>query len=221
MKSDGRIELDFSHITDEEMLKKSELFYLFMNKRRSVRNFSDKKLPEGIIDKLILTAGTAPSGANMQPWHFAIVQSPETKKKIRIAAEKEEKEFYTGKAPEEWLNALSVLGTDWRKPFLEKAPALIVIFEKKYSVDEKGNKIKHYYTKESVGIACGMMISAVHNAGLVSLTHTPSPMNFLNGILGRPENEKPYLILVIGYPGKDVMVPDIKRKQLGEISSFH
>jgi len=165
-------------------------------------------------------AGTAPSGANMQPWHFVVVTDSKIKKEIREGAEKEEREFYGGKAPEDWLDALEPFGTDAYKPFLEKAPVLIAIFEKKYDLDENGKKIKHYYTKESVGLAAGFLITAIHLSGLVSLTHTPSPMNFLNKILNRPSYEKPFLILVVGHPADDAVVPNISKKTLEKISTF-
>jgi iodotyrosine deiodinase len=165
-------------------------------------------------------AGTAPSGANLQPWHFVVVSKPEIKKKIRIAAEEEEKEFYTNRAPKEWLEALTPLGTDESKPFLETAPYLIAIFYKSYDILPDGKQIKQYYSIESTGIATGFLITAIHNAGLFSLTHTPSPMNFLNEILGRPKNERPFLLLVVGYPAEDAKVPDIKKKSLQEIASF-
>ena len=203
-----------------EMLSRSKIFFEEMNKRRTVRTFSDKSFPREIIDNCILTASSAPSGANMQPWHFVIVSDPKIKKEIRDGAEKEEREFYSGKAPAEWLKALEPLGTDSDKPFLERAPYIIVIFEKKFDEDGDGNKIKHYYTKESVGIATGILITAIQNAGLASLTHTPRPMNFLNNILKRPENEKPFLILVVGYPEQNSTVPDINRKSLDKVASF-
>jgi len=206
--------------TEDEMLRQSSEFYAVMNSRRSVREFSSRPIPREIIEICIRTASTAPSGANKQPWHFVVVSNPEVKKQIRAAAEKEEYEFYHQKAPQEWLNDLAPLGTDEHKPFLEEAPYLIVIFEKKYGVTEDGKKEKYYYTSESVGIATGLLITAFHRIGLATLTHTPSPMKFLNKILNRPENEKPFLILVVGYPGKDAEVPDIKRKTLSEIAEF-
>jgi len=173
-----------------------------------------------VIENCIRTAGTAPSGANLQPWHFVVVSDSKIKKRIRFAAEKEEKEFYTNRAPKEWLDALAPLGTNEQKPFLEKAPHLIAIFAKSYDILPDGRKVKQYYSQESTGIACGILITAIHNAGLVSLTHTPSPMNFLNEILGRPNNERPFLLLVVGYPAKDAKVPDIQKKILEEIASF-
>ncbi len=211
---------DFEEYSPEEMIKRSESFYNQMKQRRTVRDFSDKPVSKEVIENCIRAAGTAPSGANLQPWHFVVVSDPKIKKQIRIAAEEEEKEFYTNRAPQEWLDALVPLGTDEQKPFLEKAPHLIAIFAKSYDVLPDGRKIKQYYSQESVGIACGILITAIHNTGLVSLTHTPSPMNFLNEILGRPNNERPFLLLVVGYPAKDAKVPDIKKKKLNEIANF-
>lgn len=203
-----------------EMLRRSKAFYKNLKRRRTVRDFSSKAVPIEVIENCIKAAGTAPSGANLQPWHFAVVSEPEIKKKIRIAAEEEEKEFYTNRAPKEWLDAVAHLGTNEHKPFLDTAPYLIAIFSKSYEFLPDGGKVKNYYAQESTGIACGMLITAIHNAGLVSLTHTPSPMNFLNAILGRPKNERPFLLLVVGYPSKDAKVPDIKKKKLEEIVSF-
>jgi len=211
---------DFKEYSPEEMIKRSESFYNQVKRRRTVRDFSDKPVSKEVIENCIRAAGTAPSGANLQPWHFVVVSDPKIKKQIRIAAEEEEKEFYKNRAPKEWLDALAPLGTDEHKPFLEKAPHLIVIFSKSYDVLSDGTKVKQYYSQESTGIACGILITAIHNAGLVSLTHTPSPMNFLNKILERPNNERPFLLLVVGYPANDAKVPDIKKKKLEEIVTF-
>ena len=211
---------DFIEHSPEEMIKRSESFYNQVKQRRTVRDFSDKPVSKVVIENCICTAGTAPSGANLQPWHFVVVSDPKIKKRIRFAAEKEEKEFYTNRAPKEWLDALAPLGTNEQKLFLEKAPHLIAIFAKSYDILPDGRKVKQYYSQESTGIACGILITAIHNAGLVSLTHTPSPMNFLNEILGRPNNERPFLLLVVGYPAKDAKVPDIQKKNLEEIASF-
>lgn len=211
---------DFKENSPEEMIKRSKEFYDLIKQRRTVREFSNKPIPKEIINNCIRAAGTAPSGANLQPWHFVVVSDTKIKKQIRTAAEEEEKEFYTKRAPKEWLDALAALGTDENKPFLEKAPNLIAIFSKSYDLLPDGRKVKQYYSQESVGIACGILITAIHNAGLVSLTHTPSPMNFLNKILGRPNNERPFLLLVVGYPAKDAKVPDIQKKQLSEIVTF-
>lgn len=211
---------DYVEYPVEEMKERSAEFLKMMKRRRSVRDFSDREVPREIIDECMLAAGTAPNGANMQPWHFVVIHDPEVKKKIREGAEKEEFEFYHNRAPDEWLEALRPFGTDEKKPFLEKAPYLIAIFSKSYGLDKKGEKEKYYYVKESVGIATGILITALHNAGLVTLTHTPSPMGFLNEILDRPKNEKPFLLLVTGYPKKGVKVPDISKKGLDEIATF-
>ena len=211
---------DYEHLSEEEMIKLSEEFYNKIKRRRTVREFSDKPIPKQVIENCIRAAGTAPSGANLQPWHFVIISDKKIKKQIRLAAEQEEKEFYTKRAPKEWLEALKPLGTDEHKPFLEKAPYLIAIFAKSYDLLPDGRKVKVYYSQESVGIATGILITAIHNAGLVSLTHTPSPMNFLNNILERPNNERPFLLLVVGYPAENAKVPDIKKKQLNEIVSY-
>ena len=204
----------------DEMLQRAAEFYAKMSRRRTVRDFSDRPVPEAVIADCIRVAGSAPSGAHAQPWHFVAISDPAVKSKIREAAEAEERAFYETRAPREWLDALAPLGTDAEKPFLETAPYLIAIFARRFGYDELGRRVKHYYVQESVGIATGMLIAAVHHAGLVSLTHTPSPMNFLNQILGRPENERPFLLLVVGYPNEDTQVPVLRRKSLGEISDF-
>jgi iodotyrosine deiodinase len=206
--------------SDLEMLQRSKEFYEIMKQRRTIREFSDEPVAREVIENCIAVAGTAPNGANMQPWYFVVVSDKDIKKRIREAAEEEEKIFYSQRAPKEWLDALAPLGTDEHKPFLETAPYLIVIFLKKYEVLPNGVQVKNYYTAESVGIAAGLLVTAIHNAGLVSLTHTPSPMNFLNHILNRPGNEKPFLILVVGHPAKDAKVPDISKKPLKEILEF-
>jgi len=221
MKTKKLIPLNNYHeLQVDEMLKRSQEFYEDIKRRRSVRDFSDKPVPKEIIENCIKAAGTAPSGANLQPWHFVVISNPEIKNKIRIAAEEEEKEFYSKRAPKEWLEVLEPLGTDENKPFIQTAPYLIAIFYKSYEVLPDGRQVKQYYTMESTGIATGILITAIHNAGLVSLTHTPSPMNFLNEILDRPKNERPFLLLVVGYPAKEAKVPDIKKKSLQEIASF-
>jgi iodotyrosine deiodinase len=202
------------------MKKRSHEFYIEMSRRRSVRNFSEQAVPREVIENCIRTAASAPSGANLQPWQFVVVSDPEVKRRIRIAAEKEERAFYQKRVTEEWLKELQPLGTDAQKPFLESAPYLIVIFSQRYRLSQEGKKIKNYYVQESVAIATGMLITAIHHAGLVALTHTPSPMGFLNEILKRPVNEKPLMILIVGYPAKDARVPDIKRKTLQEIATF-
>jgi len=198
---------------EDQMIERSKDFYQLLDKRRSVREYSDKKIPKEVIDNIIKTASTAPSGAHKQPWTFCVVSDPEIKKQIRIAAEKEEKESYDNRMPDSWLEDLEPLGTDWRKPFLETAPYLIIVFKRAYELID-GKKRNNYYVNESVGLASGMLISAIHNAGLVTLTHTPSPMNFLQKILERPENERPFLLLPVGYPASDVEVPDLNRKGL-------
>ena len=199
------------------MQLRSQIFFENLSTRRTIRDFSDKPVDREVIENCIKTAGTAPSGANMQPWHFVLISNPKIKKQIRVAAENEEKEFYETRAPKEWLEALAPLGTDNNKPYLETAPYLIAIFMQRYGKLPDGREVKHYYGLESVGIATGMLITAIHDAGLASLTHTPSPMGFLNQILKRPKNERPFLLLVVGHPAKDAKVPDIKRKDINEI----
>ena len=218
--SDGFITLDFNSLEEADMQAAAASFYTEMSSRRSVRDFSAKPIPKGVIENALLAAGTAPSGANMQPWHFVVIRDPQTKHAIRQAAEAEERELYDHRASEEWLDALAPLGTDANKPFLETAPVLIAIFLQKFSVDAEGNKRKHYYTAESVGIATGLLIAALHKSGLATLTHTPSPMKFLNQILKRPPQERAMILLVCGYPAEGVKVPDIARKTLNEIATF-
>ena len=204
----------------EEMKQRAASFRREMQRRRTVRHFSDRPVPREIIEECLLTAGTAPNGANLQPWHFVVVSDPKVKHEIRVAAEEEEKEFYNRRAPQEWLEALAPLGTDEHKPFLETAPYLIAIFGKNHSELPDGRKVKNYYVNESVGIATGMLITAIHNAGLVSLTHTPSPMGFLNTILNVQSDERPFLLLVTGYPAEEAEVPVITKKSLKEIATF-
>lgn len=204
----------------EEMREAANAFLETMRRRRTVRDFSDRPVPRDVIEKCLLAAGTAPNGANRQPWRFVVVGNDKIKAKIRTEAEIEERAFYNGKAPQEWLDALEHLGTDEHKPFLERAPWLIVIFAESYEMMDGGTKAKNYYVSESVGIATGMLITALHHAGLVTLTHTPSPMKFLNGLLGRPDNERPFLILVAGYPDEAATVPDITKKPIEEIAVF-
>ncbi|MDX1429073.1 MAG: nitroreductase family protein [Rhodothermales bacterium] len=191
-----------------------------MSTRRSVRSFTTDPVPRDVIENCISAAGTAPSGANRQPWHFVVVEDPEIKRQIRQAAENEEKAFYHERAPDDWLQALAPLGTDENKPFLEDAPYLIVVFAESYGVGEAGQKIKNYYVSESVGISTGVLITALHEAGLATLTHTPSPMKFLNQILGRPENERAFVLMPVGFPADDAVVPDVARKGLGEIATW-
>lgn len=208
---------DYAEYPAEEMRRRAAAFYADLNRRRTIREFSPRPVDPALLDDCIRAAGTAPSGANMQPWHFVVVRDPEVKKRIRIAAEEEEREFYENRAPREWLEALAPLGTDDQKPFLEIAPALIAVFVRRWDEGPGGRHIKQYYAMESVGLATGMLIAAVHNAGLASLTHTPSPMGFLNEILDRPRNEVPFLLLVVGHPAEDCRVPDIARRDLEEI----
>lgn len=202
----------YRELAEAEMSRRASSFRDEMLRRRSVRQFSSRAVAREVIEDCLRVARSAPSGANMQPWHFVVVRDPELKRKIRTAAEEEEHRFYHGRAPKEWLDALAPLGTDENKPYLETAPYLIVIFAQTYGIAPDGRKVKNYYVSESVGIATGMLISAIHWAGLVALTHTPSPMGFLNQILGRPVHEKPFLILVVGYPAQDASVPDIAKK---------
>ena len=211
---------NFREYPVEEMRNRLEEFYADIDRRRTVREFSDRPVPRDIIETALKVANTAPSGANLQPWHFAVVSGPETKKRIREAAEVEEREFYEHRASEEWLAALAPLGTDEHKPFLETAPYLIAVFLQKFGELPDGRKVKHYYPAESTGLATGMLITALHRAGLATLTHTPSPMKFLNEILGRPKSERPFLLLVVGYPADAAEVPDITRKELPEFTSW-
>ena len=211
---------DYREYPIDDMRERLHAFYTEINRRRTVREFSDRPVPCDIIETALRAAGTAPSGANLQPWHFVVVSGPETKRKIREAAEVEEREFYEHRASAEWLKALEPLGTDSDKPFLETAPYLIAVFLQKFTYLPDGTKVKHYYPVESTGLATGMLITALHVAGLVCLTHTPSPMAFLNETLGRPKSERPFLLLVTGYPADDAQVPDIHRKPLAEFTSF-
>jgi iodotyrosine deiodinase len=210
--------LSFAEHAPAEMHRRAEAFRADMARRRTVRDFSDRAVPREVIEAAVRTAGTAPSGANQQPWTFACISDRGVKARIRAAAEDEEKAFYNGKAGDEWLDALSHLGTDWEKPFLETAPWLIAIFGQRWGQDDVGEKVKHYYVPESVGIATGFLIASLHMAGLATLTHTPSPMGFLNQICGRPDHEKAYILLVVGYPAANCRVPVITKKPLDEIS---
>ncbi len=210
------VPLEFTRIDQGQQRRRAREFFEQCNCRRTVREYSDQAVPREIIDDIIRTAGSAPSGANKQPWKFVVVDDPEIKRKIRLAAEAEERESYDHRMPDSWLADLEELGTDWHKEFLEVAPYLIVVFKEKYRV-ELGIQKKNYYTDESVGIACGFLLAAIHNAGLASLTHTPSPMNFLREILQRPSNETPFLLIPVGYPAEKAVVPDIDRKPLEEI----
>lgn len=204
----------------EDMVRRAVAFRKRAARRRTVREYSDRPVPRAVVEECVRAAGTAPSGANHQPWHFVVVSDPQVKARIRVAAEREERAFYRGGAPQEWLDALAALGTDEHKPFLETAPYLIAIFAERYMLRGDGAKVKNYYVQESVGIATGILITGLHHAGLATLTHTPSPMNFLNEILGRPSNERPFLLLVTGYPAEDARVPAITKKPLEEIATF-
>jgi len=203
-------------LTTEEQLANSETFYQTLDTRRSIREFSDKPVDIKVIENIIKSASTAPSGAHKQPWTFCVVSNPAIKKQIREAAEKEEKENYDSRMSDRWKEDLEPFGTNWEKPFIEIAPYIIVAFKRAYEIID-GEKRNNYYVNESVGIACGMLISAINNAGLVTLTHTPSPMNFLAKVLNRPENERAYLLLPVGYAANDAEVPDLQRKQLNEV----
>lgn len=220
---DGHKHIRYIHETYSkvEMLKRSKEYFEWIDKRRSVRDFSDKPVSIEIIENIIKSASTAPSGAHKQPWTFCVVENPEIKKKIRLAAEEEERKSYAERMSDEWLDDLKHLGTDANKPFLETAPYLIIVFKRPYELDEKGQKHQNYYVNESVGLACGFLIAAIHNAGLVTLTHTPSPMRFLEQILERPSNERAFLLLPVGYEAEKVYVPDIKRKQLDEVMKVY
>jgi iodotyrosine deiodinase len=206
--------------SDDELVRRAQEFYEVMQRRRTIRDFSDRPVRREVIEHCIRAAGTAPSGANLQPWHFVAISDPAIKREIRIAAEKEEKEFYEHRAPKAWLEALAPLGTDSNKPFLEIAPWLIAVFAQPFRILADGTRSPTYYAIESVGIATGILVTAVHSCGLVSLTHTPSPMGFLNRILARPSYEKPFVLLVVGHPAENALVPDIGRKPLDKISSF-
>jgi nitroreductase len=211
----------YTELAPDEMQRRVDGFEAHLQRRRSVRQFSDRPVPQSIVEKCLLAAGTAPSGAHQQPWHFVAISDPAIKARVRAAAEVEEREFYQHRAPPEWKAALKPLGTDEHKPYLETAPWLIAVFLQRFARLPDGRKVKHYYTDESVGIALGLLIAAVHTAGLVSLTHTPSPMGFLNEILGRPKDlERAYMLLVVGYPAPQATVPDIQRKSLAEIAEF-
>lgn len=213
-----------SYLRDTYDLKEAEQraksFYEWLDSRRTVRDISDKPVSKSLIEHLIMAGSTAPSGAHKQPWTFCAISNPEIKKAIREAAEKEEYDSYNGRMSERWIKDLEPIGTDWNKPFLEEAPWLIIVFKRVYEIVD-GEKSNNYYVNESVGIACGMVISAIHKAGLVTLTHTPSPMNFLTKILNRPDNERPYLLLPVGYPKDEVYVPDLERKSLKEVAVFY
>ena len=211
---------DYQEIPVDEMHRRAREFRVLVSRRRTVLQYADRAVPREVIEECLRAAGTAPSGANLQPWSFVVVEDREIKSRIRAAAEAEEREFYERRASQEWLDALAPLGTDENKPFLETASSLIAIFSQRHGLTPDGKRVKHYYADESVGLAAEILITALHNAGLASLTHTPSPMGFLNEILGRAENERPFLLLVVGYPAEGAVVPDIGRKRLEEIATF-
>jgi nitroreductase len=215
------VPLDFTTYSPDEMKERAQSFLEEMNQRRSVRDFSDRDVPRALIEMAIRTASTAPSGAHRQPWTFVAVNQAEVKREIREAVEEEEKKNYEERMTDEWLDALHPIGTDWQKPFLDTVPWIVVCFAQNYGVDEDGDKVKHYYVQESVGIACGFFIAALHHMGLATLTHTPAPMRFLTDILNRPSNERPYILFPIGYPTDDAEVPDLTRKPLDEIVQWN
>lgn len=210
-----------SELNKDKLQEESQSYYEKMNKRRSVRFFSDKPIDKKVIENLIMTASTAPSGANKQPWTFCVVSEPTLKKQIREAAEEEEYKSYNGRMSDEWLKDLAPLQTDWHKPFIEIAPYLIIVFKRVYEIEEGNHKHQNYYVNESVGLACGFLLTAIHEMGLVALTHTPSPMDFLTKILNRPSNERPFLLIPIGYPAEDATVPDISRKPSEEVITWY
>ena len=212
--------MGYAELPAAEMLRRARAFGEEAARRRTVRHYSDREVPREVVEECVRAAGTAPSGANRQPWHFVVVSDPELKARIRVAAEREERAFYGGGAPQAWLDALAALGTDECKPFLERAPHLVAIFAQRYQVGPGGEREKNYYVQESVGIATGILISALHRAGLATLTHTPSPMNFLNELLERPSSERPFLLLVTGFPAANAEVPAIERKPLHAIATF-
>lgn len=214
------VPLDYPPVSDAQALERARAFEAAMRPRRTVRDFSSEPVPREVIESALRVAGRAPSGANQQPWTFVAISDADVKKRIRAAAEEEEKAFYAGRAGAEWLGALEHLGTGWEKPFLETAPWLIAIFMQRWGVDASGARVKHYYVPESVGIATGFLIAALHHAGLATLTHTPAPMGFLNEICGRPENEKPVILLVAGRPAEGALVPDIGKKPLDSLARF-
>jgi len=211
------VPLEFERLPEGEQLARSRAFLEEMRRRRTVRRFSSEPVPFDLIENAVATAGTAPSGAHQQPWTFVVVSDADTKREIRTAAEAEERRSYEGRMPNEWLEALRPLGTDWRKPHIEDAPYVVVVFEQAYGTRADGSQAKHYYVRESVGIAVGFLLASLHHAGLATLTHTPSPMGFLRDILGRPKNERAYVLIPVGYPARGCTVPDLQRKPLGDV----
>lgn len=222
MKVDKQfIPLDHLEIPKDEMIKRSENFLEWADKRRSVRHFSNREVPLEVMENLIMTASTAPSGAHKQPWTFCLISNKELKSKIRALAEEEEYKSYHGRMTKEWLKDLEPLGTDWQKEFIDVAPWIVVVMKRSYEFDPEGAKLNNYYVAESVGLAAGFFLMAVHHAGLVALTHTPSPMNFISKALDRPENEKPMLLIPVGFPAENAMVPDLKRKSKSEVIEYY
>lgn len=209
------------HFSEEEMLKRSEEFYKWADDRRSVRDFSDEPVSKEVMENILMTASTAPSGAHKQPWTFCLISNSSLKSKLRELAEEEEKKSYEGRMSESWLKDLEPLGTDWQKEFIDIAPWIVVVMKRAFEIDEEGNKLNNYYVAESVGLASGFLLMAVHHAGLVALTHTPSPMNFISKALGRPENERPFLLIPVGYPSKQAKVPDLKRKMKSQVIHYY
>lgn len=220
-KSLSHIHYSQQLFSEQEMIERSTTFYNYMDKRRSVRDFSDKDVPEEVINNILKTASTAPSGAHKQPWVFCVIRNADLKSKIRALAEEEERKNYGGRMSDRWIKDLEPLGTDDVKEFIDIAPWIIIVMKKSYDFEESGKKVNNYYVNESVGIASGFLISAIHNAGLVTLTHTPSPMNFIAKALKRPDNEKPYLLLPVGYADESCTVPDLERKPLEEIAIYY
>jgi len=219
MKNHPFVELEFDEYPPDEMVERSRRFYDEMNRRRTVRHYSERDVPREVLLNSLRTAGTAPSGAHKQPWHFSLVRDPRIKQRIREQAEIEERESYENRMPNEWIEDLEPLGTDWHKPFLTTCPWLIVVFARAYGLDEEGAKRKHYYVQESVGIAVGMLLAALQHAGVATLTHTPSPMGFLRDLLNRPENERAFMLIALGYPSEGCEVPDLRRKSIEAIVS--
>ncbi|WP_394996268.1 nitroreductase family protein [Emticicia sp.] len=208
-------------LDEDTLIQKSESYLKHLNARRSLRFFSDKAVPKDVIENIIMAASTAPSGANKQPWTFCVVSAPDLKKRIRIAAEEEEYRGYNSRMSDEWLEDLKPFATDWQKPFLEIAPYLIIVFKRAYEIKAAGKKNQNYYVNESVGLACGFLLTAIHELGLVALTHTPSPMDFLSKLLNRPSNERPFLLIPVGYPADNATVPDIKRKVKEQVIAWY
>ena len=221
MSEPAFVPYDYQRPAADEMTRRADAFYDQMNQRRSVREFSSDEVPQALIERAILTASTAPSGAHRQPWRFVAVSDAETKRRIRIAAEQEEKETYDHRMPDEWRAALEPIGTNWEKPYLEIVPWIVVLFEEVHGVQPDGSPRKNYYVRESVGIAAGLFIAALHQTGLATLTHTPSPMGFLRDILGRPKNERPFILFPVGYPAEGTEVPNLTRKSLEEVAVWN